>query len=156
MKKFPDTIPATEKQWHEMYSQYHAAVEKRYRRLSAAETSLLIAGVLLLASVFILGTLQVQQGVALLAAGLTALVLVIPLSQYNTDSYIRLVKSAADSDAARYWKLRHEAESCRTIAKARKARGMDPEDDTYYENLARHYDAEADALLSAHDARRAS
>ena len=156
MKPFPDIIPATEDQWRNMYDQYHDSVERRQQRLGIVEMTLLIIGAVLLVTAIVLGPLQMDLSIILLSAGLVSMLIVVPLSEYSADSTRRLDKAADESDATKYWSLRREAASCRDIGKTRKARGIDPEDDYYYDNLARRHDAAADALLAAHRARTAS
>lgn len=156
MKPFPDIIPATEDQWRDMYHQYLASVERRHRRLTILEVALLVAGAALLATAILLGPNHINLGVILIALGMISILIVVPVSEYVSHSTARLEKSIDHSDAARYWELRINANSCRSIGHVRKARGIDPEDDYYYDNLARRHDAAADALLAAHKARTAS
>lgn len=156
MKPFPDIIPATEDQWRDMYQQYHASVERRQQRLGILEVTLLVIGAVLLATAIVLSPLQIESCIILVAIGLVAILIVVPLSEYSADSTRRLDRTADESDATKYWILRREATSCRNIGKIRKVRGIDPEDDCYYDDLARRHDAKADALLAAHKARTAS
>ena len=156
MKPFPDIIPATEDQWRDMYHQYLASVERRRRRLAILEVALLVAGAVLLATAILLGPTHINLSVALIALGMISILIVVPVSEYTAHSTARLEKAIDRSDAARYWELRIDAKSYRSIGQIRKVRGIDPEGDYYYDNLARRHDAEADALLAAHKAKGTS